>query len=81
MRFCAILLRMSDLTPKQLHLLREIALLGGESIIRHHRCHLAYEALEAAGLIRAFDISKNETRYKMTSVGRTVLDERSPIGQ
>jgi len=64
-------------TPAQLHLLRGIVLGGGQSIVRHCRFSLTYEALEAAGLIKAFKISKNETRYNITTSGRMLLEERS----
>ena len=70
---------MSNPTLEQLQLLREMARLGGESIVRHHRCHSAYAALETAGLVKAFALSKHEVRYRMTSSGRTVLEERSSL--
>jgi len=60
---------------EQFHLLRELASSGGELIVRHHRGRAKYEALEHAGLITALAISKDETRYKITALGRRLLVE------
>jgi hypothetical protein len=65
---------MADLTSDQLRVLRELDFYGGVMIVRSGREFQDYEVLEKAGLVLAEATSAREMRYKLTKIGKTLLD-------
>ena len=67
---------MAYLTPNQLRLLRELEFYGGVLIVRAHRDQADYDHLEKVGLVTGFSVSMSDMRYKITKLGRRLLEER-----
>jgi hypothetical protein len=65
------------LKPDQLRVLEEIVLFGGVQIVRHMRNHAHYAELLKKKLIEAIPLSKKETRYNITFLGRLFISSQT----
>jgi hypothetical protein len=63
----------TDPTPKQMQLLRELDFFGGALIVRSRMDAHEYVHLQNAGLVTCFTMYLNEVRYEITEAGRAVL--------